>query len=169
MDPWWNPAVERQAQDRIHRIGQHKPTRCFILLTNLISWVLIMLLFSMRILTWSLYLQNREICYWEYNWGEDSEAARKEGINVWSVSVSFVWQWGCDIGPNQYCVLQDHMWLFWGPRKINWGRLEISVCYLKMKLLAPVQTSTASSWLWMIIIFQPSLGDHYLVYVCFFF
>ncbi|OIT00341.1 helicase-like transcription factor chr28 [Nicotiana attenuata] len=27
MDPWWNPAVERQAQDRIHRIGQHKPVR----------------------------------------------------------------------------------------------------------------------------------------------
>nr|XP_033515408.1 DNA repair protein RAD16-like [Nicotiana tomentosiformis] len=25
MDPWWNPAVEQQAQDRIHRIGQHKP------------------------------------------------------------------------------------------------------------------------------------------------
>ncbi|KAF3626543.1 putative (-)-germacrene D synthase-like [Capsicum annuum] len=27
MDPWWNPAVERQAQDRIHRIGQYKPVR----------------------------------------------------------------------------------------------------------------------------------------------
>ncbi|ANM59557.1 unnamed protein product [Arabidopsis thaliana] len=27
MDPWWNPAVERQAQDRIHRIGQCKPVR----------------------------------------------------------------------------------------------------------------------------------------------
>ncbi|KAK6157292.1 hypothetical protein DH2020_011540 [Rehmannia glutinosa] len=27
MDPWWNPAVERQAQDRIHRIGQFKPIR----------------------------------------------------------------------------------------------------------------------------------------------
>ncbi|XP_055810852.1 DNA repair protein RAD16-like isoform X2 [Solanum dulcamara] len=27
MDPWWNPAVERQAQDRIHRIGQYKPIR----------------------------------------------------------------------------------------------------------------------------------------------
>ncbi|KAJ8557250.1 hypothetical protein K7X08_002875 [Anisodus acutangulus] len=27
MDPWWNPAVEQQAQDRIHRIGQHKPVR----------------------------------------------------------------------------------------------------------------------------------------------
>ncbi|KAK9828076.1 hypothetical protein WJX81_000538 [Elliptochloris bilobata] len=25
LDPWWNPAVEAQAQDRIHRLGQHKP------------------------------------------------------------------------------------------------------------------------------------------------
>ena len=24
-DPWWNPAVERQAMDRTHRIGQDKP------------------------------------------------------------------------------------------------------------------------------------------------
>jgi SNF2 family DNA or RNA helicase len=24
-DPWWNPAVERQATDRAHRIGQVKP------------------------------------------------------------------------------------------------------------------------------------------------
>ena len=27
MEPWWNPAVERKAQDRIHRIGQYKPIR----------------------------------------------------------------------------------------------------------------------------------------------
>ncbi|XP_076894617.1 ATP-dependent helicase rhp16-like [Bidens hawaiensis] len=27
MDPWWNPAVEQQAQDRIYRIGQYKPIR----------------------------------------------------------------------------------------------------------------------------------------------
>ncbi|KAL1555517.1 ATP-dependent helicase rhp16-like [Salvia divinorum] len=27
MDPCWNPAMERQAQDRIHRIGQYKPIR----------------------------------------------------------------------------------------------------------------------------------------------
>lgn len=25
LDPWWNPAVERQAMDRTHRIGQNKP------------------------------------------------------------------------------------------------------------------------------------------------
>jgi len=25
MDPWWNPAVEDQASDRAHRIGQQRP------------------------------------------------------------------------------------------------------------------------------------------------
>lgn len=25
LDPWWNPAVERQATDRAHRLGQHRP------------------------------------------------------------------------------------------------------------------------------------------------
>jgi SNF2 family DNA or RNA helicase len=24
-DPWWNPAVENQATDRAHRLGQNKP------------------------------------------------------------------------------------------------------------------------------------------------
>lgn len=27
MDPWWNPAMEQQAQDRIHRLGQYKPVK----------------------------------------------------------------------------------------------------------------------------------------------
>ncbi len=26
LDPWWNPAVEAQAVDRVHRIGQQKAT-----------------------------------------------------------------------------------------------------------------------------------------------
>lgn len=25
MDPWWNPSVENQAVDRIHRLGQKRP------------------------------------------------------------------------------------------------------------------------------------------------
>ena len=25
IDPWWNPAAENQATDRVHRIGQTKP------------------------------------------------------------------------------------------------------------------------------------------------
>jgi non-specific serine/threonine protein kinase len=25
LDPWWNPAVQQQATDRAHRIGQTKP------------------------------------------------------------------------------------------------------------------------------------------------
>ncbi|KAF8508824.1 SNF2 family N-terminal domain-containing protein [Gautieria morchelliformis] len=27
MDSWWNPAVEYQAMDRIHRLGQHRPVQ----------------------------------------------------------------------------------------------------------------------------------------------
>jgi len=27
MDPWWNPAAEFQAMDRIHRLGQFKPIK----------------------------------------------------------------------------------------------------------------------------------------------
>ena len=25
LDPWWNPAIEQQAMDRVHRIGQEHP------------------------------------------------------------------------------------------------------------------------------------------------
>ncbi|MCK2124966.1 SWF/SNF helicase family protein, partial [Pseudomonas sp. PNPG3] len=29
LDPWWNPAVEEQAIDRTHRIGQDKPVTVY--------------------------------------------------------------------------------------------------------------------------------------------
>ena len=29
IDPWWNPAVERQATDRTHRIGQERPVMVY--------------------------------------------------------------------------------------------------------------------------------------------
>ncbi len=34
MDPWWNPAVEDQAADRTHRIGQEKPVLVYRLVTE---------------------------------------------------------------------------------------------------------------------------------------
>jgi len=33
-DPWWNPAVERQATDRAHRIGQNKKVFVYKLVTT---------------------------------------------------------------------------------------------------------------------------------------
>jgi superfamily II DNA or RNA helicase len=33
-DPWWNPAVERQASDRAHRIGQDKPVFVYKLICS---------------------------------------------------------------------------------------------------------------------------------------
>ena len=33
FDPWWNPAVENQAVDRAHRIGQHKTVNVYRLIT----------------------------------------------------------------------------------------------------------------------------------------
>ncbi|MDB4956778.1 MAG: SNF2-related Helicase-like protein [Myxococcales bacterium] len=34
LDPWWNPAVEDQATDRAHRIGQTKPVTVFRMITH---------------------------------------------------------------------------------------------------------------------------------------
>ncbi len=34
LDPWWNPAVEAQASDRAHRIGQDRPVTVYRLVTK---------------------------------------------------------------------------------------------------------------------------------------
>ena len=34
MDPWWNPAVEEQASDRAHRMGQKRPVTIYRLITQ---------------------------------------------------------------------------------------------------------------------------------------
>jgi SNF2 family DNA or RNA helicase len=34
LDPWWNPAVEAQASDRAHRIGQDRPVTVYRLITR---------------------------------------------------------------------------------------------------------------------------------------
>ncbi|KAF8341641.1 SNF2 family N-terminal domain-containing protein [Cantharellus anzutake] len=34
MDSWWNPAVEYQAMDRIHRLGQHRPVHAIKLVVE---------------------------------------------------------------------------------------------------------------------------------------
>ncbi|HEX3593911.1 MAG TPA: DEAD/DEAH box helicase, partial [Polyangiaceae bacterium] len=34
LDPWWNPAVEAQATDRTHRIGQERPVTVYRLVTR---------------------------------------------------------------------------------------------------------------------------------------
>ena len=34
LDPWWNPAVEDQASDRAHRIGQQRPVTVYRLIVR---------------------------------------------------------------------------------------------------------------------------------------
>ncbi len=34
LDPWWNPAIEDQASDRAHRMGQQKPVTIYKLITQ---------------------------------------------------------------------------------------------------------------------------------------
>ena len=34
VDPWWNPAVENQAADRAHRIGQERPVFVYRLVSQ---------------------------------------------------------------------------------------------------------------------------------------
>jgi SNF2 family DNA or RNA helicase len=40
MDPWWNPATEDQAVDRVHRLGQKKNVEIIRFIVQVVSLVL---------------------------------------------------------------------------------------------------------------------------------
>ena len=65
MDSWWNPATEMQAQDRIHRLGQHKPMRC-------VKFVI-----SGTIEERIVKLQEKKLAVFQATVGQDAEALGK--------------------------------------------------------------------------------------------
>ena len=69
LDPWWNPAVEQQATDRAHRIGQDKPVFVYKLVVE------------GSIEERMLALQARKAALAEGVLGHDAAAARKFGAD----------------------------------------------------------------------------------------
>ncbi|TPX65967.1 hypothetical protein SpCBS45565_g04840 [Spizellomyces sp. 'palustris'] len=65
MDPWWNPAVEDQAFDRIHRLGQYRPIK--------ITRMIIENSIESRI----LQLQEKKKALFESTVGKDMDALAK--------------------------------------------------------------------------------------------
>ncbi|KAI8910992.1 P-loop containing nucleoside triphosphate hydrolase protein [Gorgonomyces haynaldii] len=65
MDPWWNPAVEDQAFDRIHRLGQHRPIR------------IVRMIIENSIESRILQLQEKKKALFESTVGKDMDALQK--------------------------------------------------------------------------------------------
>ncbi len=60
-DPWWNPAVETQAADRAHRIGQDKPVFVYKLMTeNTVEEKILAMQEKKRALADSIYNSGKE-------------------------------------------------------------------------------------------------------------
>lgn len=60
-DPWWNPAVESQAMDRAHRIGQDKPVFVYKLLTeNTVEEKILALQEKKKALAEAVYRQGKQ-------------------------------------------------------------------------------------------------------------
>ncbi|XP_070007760.1 DNA repair protein RAD16-like [Nicotiana sylvestris] len=71
MDPWWNPAVELQAQDRIHRIGQHKPVK------RVLHFLIVRFVIEDTIEERILELQEKRKLFFEGTVGGSSDALGK--------------------------------------------------------------------------------------------
>ena len=58
LDPWWNPAVEAQAVDRAHRVGQTRPVFAYRLIArNTVEQRVLELQKTKR--TWPMHLGRR--------------------------------------------------------------------------------------------------------------
>jgi len=60
-DPWWNPAAENQATDRVHRIGQDKPVFVYkLVVENSVEEKIIAMQEKKKALADAVYDQNSE-------------------------------------------------------------------------------------------------------------
>jgi len=73
-DPWWNPAVEAQAMDRAHRIGQENPVFVYKLITeNTVEEKILAMQEKKRSLAEGVYDENKEEGQWKLSADELSE------------------------------------------------------------------------------------------------
>ncbi|HBH36261.1 MAG TPA: hypothetical protein DDW45_07895, partial [Gammaproteobacteria bacterium] len=73
-DPWWNPAVEAQAMDRAHRIGQENPVFVYKLITeNTVEEKILAMQERKRSLAEGIYDESKQQGQWKLSADELSE------------------------------------------------------------------------------------------------
>ncbi|MBG7602445.1 MAG: SNF2 helicase associated domain-containing protein [Gammaproteobacteria bacterium] len=73
-DPWWNPAVESQAMDRAHRIGQENPVFVYKLITeNTVEEKILAMQERKRSLAEGIYDESKQEGQWKLSADELSE------------------------------------------------------------------------------------------------
>ena len=73
-DPWWNPAVEAQAMDRAHRIGQENPVFVYKLITeNTVEEKILAMQERKRSLAEGIYDESKQEGQWKLSAEELSE------------------------------------------------------------------------------------------------
>lgn len=81
MEPWWNPAMEQQAQARIHRLGQYKPIKYVLCLCQRCLLVSDLNLKSLNFSRTAVLFFDKLVCWCEVLSFSDS------------IVVSVVWLW----------------------------------------------------------------------------